>query len=827
MVERIQRMWREKRVFTNNQGTWKISKPSVVSSISVVKFPVDMSAIFLSAPRGFTEVTGFKGTGQKASVRYADGKWIGDSTGVTRVMAKRGPQTIMITKGVVTVLGTGNPEAAYLAIAKNGWSAKNLVRATPEYRKVDGVFYINKPFDLIGLDGEFRKLPKTMVQAVRYNPELKSIPAVILKLKDPQWTYQFFENGTVLFTGIKSPKEINEPVKLFKQFFTNLGLNKSVAIATERTPALRRPVAGKKNTKKLAERYPLAGTWNSLRKPYAGFYIRPGTNGKPRMYPYRFMRREVATGEVLNVGPMNLRAVGPKVVKAFKNINRPIPKVTLDAFASAGVPLESPKKKVVAAHANRRAPSWNSTKNGFYVRPGAGQQPYWFAIPKGIESGRKTVIAAYSKAGRNIPQAVRTIFKIPASVTVNVKPKHNIAVGLNGVLRINGRQAIRLTVPELVAIARNMNIAEVNAKMKPIDIIQWIQHKSGMTGKKANKNFNVELNGTKYKLLNNERVERTVGKTRTTRNWSTIPTANQNRIAKAFLNESYHEAYNLQPRNKKYWALMVYKNSLKPNTPSTASSSSNNNLSNFAANLEANMRNQQHKNAYRSIVGNNYYRNENANRLLARLGKMPANAKKANVNRAIKTFAKESIVKTRRALIEANFRAKITAPNWLPLNKRNAYKNALFNTALQVNNKGKYPTQKKVREGMQAWINAHIPKVPTAAHTKENVATGATIHVPAWNPPSKVAFNVPKRLSPPRPAAKPKAPRAAPAKPKAKKNTSKRRLNENSNNANNIGSAMIALGLNTRGAYTWDNLVRSGMNKKYKNAWARQMAVVS
>ena len=814
MVERIQRMWRARRVFTNNQGTWKISKPTVVSTISVVKFPVDMSAVFAGPPRGFTEVTGFKGAGQKASTRYADGKWIGDSTGVTRVMAKRGTQTVMITKGAVTVLGTGNPEAAYLAIAKNGWSAKNLVRAKPEYRKVDGVFYINKPFDLPGLKEELRKL--SMEHTVSYNPEVKTIPAVVLRIKNPQWTYQFFENGTVLFTGVKNPSEINEPVKLFKKFSLT-----SAAIAMERSPALRRPVAGKKNTKKLAERYPLAGTWNSLRKPYAGFYIRPGTNGKPRMYPYRFMRRDPGAGVVVNEGPMNLRAVAPKVVKAFRNIGRPIPKVTLDAFASAGVSLESPKKKTVAAHSNRRAPSWNATKNGFYVRPGAGQQPYWFAIPKGVDSGRKTVIAAYSKAGRNIPAAVRAIFKIPANVTVNVKPKHNVTMGLNGVLRINGRQAGRLTVAELVAVARNMNIAQVNAKMKPLEIIGWIQSKSGA---KVSKNYNVELNGTKYRLLNNERVEKTVGKTRTTRNWSTIPAANQNRIAKAFLNESYHGAYNLQPRNKKYWALMVYKNSLRANTPSTAASSAassnSNNLSNFAANIEANLRNQGHKNAFKALVGNNYYKNENANRLVARLGKLPVGAKQANVNRSIKTFAKEAVVKARRAIIEANYKSKVTAPNWIPMNKRNAYKNALLNVALRVNNKGKYPTQKKVREGMQAWINAEIPKVPTAAFTKENVATGATIHVPAWIPPKKVSFNVPKRVSPPRPAVKPKA--VGPAKPRTKKNTSKRRLNENRNNAENIGSAMINLGINTKGTYAWNNLVRAGMNKKYKNVWSKQ-----
>ena len=815
MVERIQRLWRAKRVFTNNQGTWKISKPHVVSTISITRFPIDMSAVFAGAPRGFTEVTGFKGAGQKASIRYADGKWIGSPTGVTRVTAKRGPQTVVITKGVITVLGSGNPEAAYLAIAKNGWSAKNLVRAKPEYRKVDGVFYINKPFDLLGLKQEIQK-ELSLNHSVIYHPETKTIPAVVLKVKNPPWTYQFFENGTVLFTGIKDPKEVNEPVRLFKQFFTEFDMNKNVVIATEKTPALRRPVAGKKNSTKLAERYPLAGTWNSLRKPYAGFYIRPGTNGKPRMYPYRFMRRDPNAG-VVNLGPMNLRAVAPKVVKAFRNVGQPIPKVTRDAFASAGVALESPKKKAVAAHANRRAPSWNATKNGFYVRPGAGQQPYWFAIPKGIESGRKTVIAAYTKAGRNIPAAVRTLFKIPASVAVNVKPKHNVTMGLNGVLRINGRQAGRLTVPELVAIARNMNIAQVNAKMKPAEIIGWIQ---GKTGARASRNYNVNLNGTKYRLLNNERVEKTVGTKRTTRNWSTIPAANQNRIAKAFLNESYHGAYNLQPRNKKYGALMLYKNSLRQATPSTASSASNNNLANFAANLEATVRNQGYKNAYKALVGN-YYKNENANRLLTRIGKMPVGTK---VNRTIKTFAKEAVVKARRNLIEANYKAKMTVPNWLPMNKRNAYKNALLNVALRVNNKGKYPTQKKVREAMQGWINAEIPKVPTVAHTKENAVTGARVNVPAWNPPKKIVFNVPKRTSPPRPAAKPRAPKA-PSKPKAKKNTSKRRLNENSNNAENIGSVMIALGINTKGAYAWNNLVRAGLNKKYKNAWARQTAV--
>jgi len=818
-IQRLQKIWRAKRFFTNNQQGWKLSKPTVVASIAVVKIPVSLSTILSGTPKGFTDVTGFKGVGQKPVVRYTNGKWIGESTGIARIVAKKGTQTVILTPQAITVMGSGNPEVAHLAIVKNGWTSKNLIRMKPEYRKVDGVFYINKSFDLIGMEDELRKLPKSMVERIKYSPEIKSVPALVLKLKDPSWTYQFFENGTVLFTGVKTPSDIDKPVQLFKKFFTTYGMNKNMSIATEKTPAIKKPVPGKKNTTKLANRYPLAGTWNSLKAPYRGFYIRPGTNGKPRMYPYRFMRREPQTGEVLNLGPMNLKGVAPKVVKAFKNIGRPIPKSTLNAFASAGLALSSPVKASAVSHTNRRAPSWNAVKPGFYVRPGPGQQPYWFAVPKGLESGRKTVIATYTKAGRNIPAAVREIFKIPASVAINAaKPKHALTVGLNGVLRINGRQAVRLTVPELVAIARNLNIAQVNAKMKPVDIIQWIQYKSGLTGQKATKNFDVELNGTKYKFLNNGRVEKTVGKTRTTRNWSTIPTANQNRIAKKYLSPNFHNAYNIQPRNAKYKALLLYKNGINNNNSvSNAANSNLGNLANFAANLESNLKNQAHKNTYKNIVGN-YYRNENANKLLTRLSKLPVGTKKTNVNRAIKTFAKEAVIGARRALIEANYKSKIVAPNWLPINKKNAYKNALLRTALQVNNKGKYPTQKKVRDAMQAWINVQVPKVATAAHTKENVITGSMIHVPAWNPPKKIVVNVPKRLSPPHPAAKPKAAPKPKAPPKIK-----RRLNVNSNNADNIGSAMINLGLNTRGAYTWDNLVHAGMNKKYKNAWARQL----
>ena len=119
------------------------------------------------------------------------------------------------------------------------------------------------------------------------------------------------------------------------------------------------------------------------------------------------MRRQGNHKEMVNVGPMNLKAVAPKVAKAFRNVGQPIPESTLAIFRNSGFPLENLETKSAVGLKNRRAPSWNATKPGFYVRPGPGQQPYWFKVPKVLASGRKTVISTYQKAGRNIPQAVK------------------------------------------------------------------------------------------------------------------------------------------------------------------------------------------------------------------------------------------------------------------------------------------------------------------------------------------------------------------------------------------------------------------------------------
>jgi hypothetical protein len=190
--------------------------------------------------------------------------------------------------------------------------------------------------------------------------------------------------------------------------------------------------------------------------------------------------RKLPEGPVVANGPpIDLGPLVSKVKKAFEEVGQPIPESTLRIFRLSGHSLTaaSPENRVKYADtAERRAPSWNATRNGFYVRPGPGRQPYWAKVPKGIASGKATVIKKYSEAGRNIPAAVRKIFKIANNVRTakNNGPAHTI--GKNG--SINGRQWKRLTKAELLAVARNMGIPQVTNKMAPANIAQHIVNKA-------------------------------------------------------------------------------------------------------------------------------------------------------------------------------------------------------------------------------------------------------------------------------------------------------------------------------------------------------------
>lgn len=834
-ITKLQKLWRSKRVFSNsNQGGWKVSSSALTAKIVTFKLPTNFRSVFETEPKGLSDITGYKETFKKPVVRWVPGQgWIGDSEDVKKIIAKRGQQTIVMTDTYFDVMGLGNYEEALLAIVKNGWAPKILLKARPTYKKIDGIFYINRSVSLEDLKDELKKIPGAKVT---YNPEMAGVPAVVLKLDKPKWTYQFFKNGTVLFTGIKDPSERDAPRQLFKELFEKYEMISFLAFNLANSPAIKKPGKGGDNKKaKLANRYPLAASWNS--KPPLGFYVRPGTNGKPRLYKWRKMEKELQTGEVINRGPMGLGKKNAVVVaKAYAKVGVPVPTHTLKIFRNLGIPIQNVNTETVATPAgpkNRRAPSWNATKVGFYVRPGPGKQPYWFAIPAGIASGRKTVIKAYTDAGRNIPAAVREIFKIGANVKTNVmtlgneafKPglQHFITMGLNKILRINNRQATRLTKAELLGIARNMNIPEANAKMAPADLIALIQKKANVY--KPVRNANLVVNGVYYRLLNNGRVEKTTSQgIQTRRAWATLPVAEQNRIAKALLPTNLHTEYNATVKANKFNTLRAYVASKKPEekaappspprkaTPSPSSAGSNTNALEFeyAVRLGQNL--------------GNFSRTGNENIFMKIYGKLPVGARgkplKANINKAYKKFVKETASERKNEPSKGRFVSRIKIPNWMPTNKVQRYKNLLINLAFQ---KPK-PAQKNIKEAVRVWINREVPMSPArAAREVENVITGEKRMIPAYVPKRRATPSIPKRSPPSKKSPKPKKYNASKS-PRLQKEYA---LPRNRTSIQNLNNAITNMGLPTgaKNTYTWSGLARAGLNAKFRNNWLKYVAV--
>ena len=834
-IVKFQKLWRSKRVFSNNQDGWKVSPSALTAKIVTFKLPTSFLSVFQSEPKGLTEVTGYKSAFKKPVIRWVPGQgWIGDATDVTKLIAKHRQQTIVFTEKYFDVMGLGNYEEALLAIVRNGWAPKLLLHAPPTYKKIDGIFYVNKPFVLEDLKDELKKIPSTVRESVQYTPEL-SVPAVVLKLKNPKWTYQFFKNGTVLFTGIKDPSERDAPKKLFKEFFTKYDVIPMLAMNLPKSPAIKKPAkGGNSNSKKakLANRYPLASSWNA--KPPHGFYVRPGTNGKPRLYKWRKMEKEPQTGEILNRGPMGLgKKNAVMIAKAYANVGVNVPAHTLAIFRNLGIPIEAAPTQSTpgGAHKNRRAPSWNATKPGFYVRPGPGKQPYWFAIPAGLASGRKTVIKTYTEAGRNIPVAVREIFKIAANVKTNVlafgnetvKPglQHLVTMGLNKILRINNRQATRLTKAELLGVARNMGIAEANAKMAPTNIISLIQRKAG--AHKPIRNANLMLNGVYYRLLNNGRVEKTTGQgVQTRRAWATLPAAEQNKIAKALLPSNLYEEFNAISKADKFNTLRAHIAGQKSASvgaapspsPSPSSAESNNNIDalefEYAVRLGQNL--------------GNMARANNEGLFMKIYKKLPVGVRgkplKANINRAYKKFVKETIATRSNEAPKMRFAGRIQVPNWLPANKVPAYKNLLTELAFQ---KPK-PALKNMKTAIRVWINREVPMSPArAARNVENMVTGKVTHIPAYVPTRRRTPPIPKRSPPPKKSPKPKKYNAAKS-PRLQKNYA---LPVNRTAIKNLNNAIANMGLPTgpKNTYTWAGLARAGLNAKFRNNWLKYVAV--
>ena len=664
-ARKIQEVFRRKLIFTNNQGTYKASKAVITAQIVSFKLPTNWRAVFDSEPKGFSEITGYKAAGKAPVIRWAQGRWVGDESGVTKLVAKYRNVTIVLSDSGFDVLGAGNYEQALLAIVKSGWAPKLLLKAPPTYKKIDGMFNVNKRFDLEGLASELRKLPETMRETVR--PALEfGVKAVLLKLKKPKWTYQFFENGTVLFTGIKDPKDIDLPRELFKQFLSpTYGVAPAFAMQPGRGMLTKpRKNAGAAARARAANRYPLVASWTTT--PPDGYYVRPGQDNKPRLYMWAKMERRIGLPYPVQVGQLKLTAKNAATVaRRFEEVGVEPPPATKQVFRNLGIPL--PTENLEKRKANRAERSeWNfvDPSGKRYVRPGPGHQPRVYDVPKDKKLGAKTVIKSYASAKRNIPAAVRALFGIGANVKTanNSAPKHRIEMGLNKILRINGKQATRIPAPELLSIARNLGIAQVNAKTSKVNLMAYIKTRTG-TSNRPNRSADVLVNGLYYKFLNNGRVRRVTEEgVATEREWATLGADTRRKIAQKLLTPNLFKEYNSvnladrfnairavlhgkkETANKaaaaKAAANKVAANKAAANAKAAAEEEARNNAEAqaFARQLEFNLRLTQN-------LGNAYNK-DNTRKLIRALNGLPKGAKgkplRKNVEALYKRFVKNA-----------------------------------------------------------------------------------------------------------------------------------------------------------------------------------------
>jgi len=804
---------------------YALTKPTITSTILAIK---DVPFIDLSEeplPAGVSELLGYTSTGKKPVVRKIRGRNAILGANKTNTMdVKRWAFTINFknpdSKAYVSYsdkerlqINTTGPYERVLRFLHKTY-LPGVWGAPVKIVKIDTKMYINRQFNMPSFGDELsRRVPKSKLLSWRDEPELG--PGTFLKWGDPRATLVFFTNGTILTLGLKSFDDVNVTSKILKEIFSKYLVDKTrvfkyarggnyTGIAEPPKPA-RKNLAAKRA--RAAGRYQMAYGWNNT---LAGHYVRPGANGKPRFYPL------VA----------NLKLVRPKVIRAYAEAGVAIPPGVRNALGiEAGA---APVAKVEG----RRAPNWSATKNGYYVKPGPGGQPYFYKVPKGKAAAKKTVVAAYRAAGINIPAPVRNLFGIAGNNAGSAPTgkQHYVNYNAQGGLRINGKQFSRFTQAELVQIARNLNIPQVNASTRLANIARYIKNAVG----NVNNGVDATLNGTQIVFMNNGRVKRG-GRAR---QWATLKVAEQNSLARAFLaNDEYEQYAKLAKANKYQYITGMKKQrraqqlqSARANANEAAVSSASSSINaNFAKNLEMEME-------VRALLGNNA-NNANVNKFKAIMMALPSGSRgkplAANVKKALKEFQRTKMYGAQLANVKRNYEAAITVPNWLPANLRANYKKTLLNLATEPNAKGKLPNKAAVKRGIKGWLDQRLPQKARAAYEKENMMTGNIIQVPAWNPNNRKSPNVPnvkvRRLGPERvrkPKPKPNAgtgPHTGPVKKAVKDPRENRNYPVPRNaNAENLVNAIAELGLpiGPSNRYSWTYLAKKGLNNRFYQNWA-------
>ena len=726
-----------------------------------------------------SEIAGYKKVGEKAMVRFIKNKKspiISPSANINNVTRwilkiKNPLATVNIFKSGAIQVATAAP-IERVAKFVDAHYLPGFADVPIETVKIDGQFFINFNIDLEVLGHLLYKyLPRSIV-SYKYEPELH--PAGFLQYDN--FKYTIYQKGQILFQG-KDADTIERAPKSFGEIFKKYKIPISYANKNEEVPlkvggGIVSPPRAKVNKKKqvLERRYAIAQGYNNKKE---GFYVRPGPNGKPRFYPE----------------PENSKAAAVlrmKVLRAYTNAGVNIPKNVKNLFNLEGLELKEKVEKKTAA------PSFNAVKPGFYVRPGKGGLPQFKEMPEHINKARPGVIEAYRRAGKNIPQTVKNQFKI-GNVGMQLPAGHHINK-VNGRYRINGAFADEYTDAQLMAIARNLKIAQASSALKKGSVIRLIVNKLGGS---PNGNAHAVVNGVPHTLLMNGRVMR--GKR--AKQWKLLTATEKNSLGQKILSAANFKEWKEKiPRDQQYEVLLsqVYGKKRSPTPPAPApvpvpvpvppSPSPNQNFSNII-NLEFYISN---------ALGNKYenlIRNTNSANLKKLLNALPKGKRgkplQADVNRVKMAFVK-NLKRTRQLNdIRKKYYSKIVVPNNLRNvlgSNVNEYKRRLTTIATTLNSKGKFPKQANVKRAIITWVRGiyspsrKTPSVPRVSAKRISPLKVAR-REPAYKRPrkAKAKSSNSNSNSAPRPKPKPLGPAVGPIKappPGARSNS-----NSGSNNS--------------------------------------------
>ena len=510
-ARRIQMAFRAKRIaFTNNAGAFRLSRPRVTSRTVNIKLKGDLVFVWPTRlPAGVKTLEGRKRIGQPPSYRATETTFIGTPEGVKHwyFTFKSGGSCIYHTMSKtlqVVVRGerTFEPVMRRAILTFMSGSPKiDSIKTT----NIDGIMYVDRfiDFDKIQSSGVPSRLGNYRNVMSELFPSGR-----ILKWESPKLTLVLFRSKKIL---IKGTSDLSQAPIAFKRFaslfgndiFTNGSSNAAPPTATE--------MRNKQYAGRLNVRYPPGEPRNywlqrNSSDPFSirsGYYIRPGPNGRPRFYKI----------------PQNPKLVAPKVLAAYANAG-----VTMPLFVKDALGIQNTAATTTQG-GPERAPNWSSTKAGYYVKPGPGRLPYFYKIPKGKASAKKTVVKAYANASIRIPTPVRNIFGIENGAG----PQFGRHVIRNE--KINGRHYTRFTRNQLIQIARNMNIPSVGPTNTLATIFGRIKEAHGTPSPVRRTGHNFVHKGVKYTLLNNGRVNRD-GKARL---FNTLKKNERLEIAKAFI----------------------------------------------------------------------------------------------------------------------------------------------------------------------------------------------------------------------------------------------------------------------------------------------------